>query len=95
MPRYIKIKNFGFKTNISLEESLKEIDWYINNPNENFFLHALSAIPKFSRRSRNCFSLIKYFKSQGNEIILNIVGDTNEFNLSQSKKVEITDYCKN
>ncbi len=32
-PDISKLKNFGFKTNITLEESLKEIiDWYINNP---------------------------------------------------------------
>ena len=32
-PDISKLKNFGFKTNITLKESLKEIiDWYSNNP---------------------------------------------------------------
>ena len=58
-----------------------------------FYTHCLPSLNSHGG-AETCFSLIKYFKSQGNEIILNIVGDTNEFNLSQSKKAEITDYCK-
>ena len=58
-----------------------------------FYTHCLPSLNSHGG-AETCFSLIKYFKSQGNEIILNIVGDTNEFNLSQSKKGEISDYCK-
>ena len=54
-----------------------------------FYTHCLPSLNSHGG-AETCFSLIKYFKSQGNEIILNIVGDTNEFNLSQSKKAEIT-----
>tara|TARA_B100000787_G_C16182805_1_gene292869 strand:+ start:623 stop:1882 length:1260 start_codon:yes stop_codon:yes gene_type:complete len=58
-----------------------------------FFTHCLP-----SRNSHGgaetCYSLIKYFNSQNHKIILNIVGDENEYDLSHNMNAEIRQYCE-
>ncbi len=58
-----------------------------------FFSHCLPSRNSHGA-AETCYSLIKYFKSQDHNIILNIVADDNEYKLSNNKQSEIGKYCE-
>ena len=58
-----------------------------------FFTHCLPSRDSHGG-AETCFSLIKYFNSQNHQIILNIIGDDNEYDLSHNSDAEIRSYCK-
>ena len=58
-----------------------------------FFTHCLPSRDSHGA-AETCYSIIKFLKSQNHEIILNIIADDNEYNLSHNNSAQINNYCK-
>ena len=58
-----------------------------------FFTHCLPLRDSHGA-AETCYSVIKFLASQNHEIILNIVADDKEFNISQNNSAKISKYCK-